>query len=312
MKCSNCGMEFGDGASCQHCGVDRVIGGASLSGYQMPSGIGSASNEAVQTDNVYQSETNMICVYCEAVIPADAEFCPFCAKKLYANCPKCGHKYSTKYPVCPQCGTNREQFYAEQKALEEERREKLEQQRKEEEKQRLEKERAFTAVRQSSIYNEMLQYLTKLNNYLVDNKFSGESAGLKGIPGTLFIFIMSLLPIIIMTLLEGEFRIDEITIIFGTISIVSTTIGVILNNRKQTINALTPQLIKSIISEYIEKNSPSTDLTSRALSSIKEDPLSFNILKKYTNETLDKDIIHALSSEKIPIVCKDGSVLQWV
>lgn len=340
MKCSSCGKEFGDGTTCQYCGVDRVIGGASFSGYQMPSNIGTATHGIGEPAHVYQSETNTICVYCGEVIPADAKFCPFCAKKLYAKCPKCGHTYSSKYPVCPQCGTNREKFQAEliareeerkrkaeaerlekkraeemrqawleEKRREDERREKLAQQEKE--RQRLETERAFADVRQSSIYNEMHQYLTKLNNYLVDNKFSGEYAGLKGVPVILFLFIVSLAPVIIMALLEGTFQIDYITIIFGILSIVNTTLGVIFYNRKVNINDLTIQLQKSIISEYIEMNPPSSELLLRAISSIKENLSSFNITEKYTNKTLDEDIIHALSSKKIPIACKDGSVLRW-
>ena len=355
MKCSSCGKEFGDGTTCQYCGVDRVIGGASFSGYQMPSNISTAAHGTGEPAHVYQSETNTICVYCGEVIPADAKFCPFCAKELYAKCPKCGHTYSSKYPVCPQCGTNREKFQAEliareeerkrkaeaerlekkraeemrqawleekqreemrqawleEKRREDERREKLAQQKKEKERQRLETERAFADVRQSSIYNVMHQYLTKLNNYLVDNKFSGEYAGLKGVPWILFIFIVSLAPVIIMALLEGTFQIDDITIIFGILSIVNTTLGIILYNRKVNINDLTIQLQKSIISEYIEKNPPSSELLLRAISSIKENLSSFKITEKYTNKTLDEDIIYALSSKKIPIACKDGSVLRW-
>ena len=68
---------------------------------------------------------------------------------------------------------------------------------------------------------------------------------------------------------------------------------------------------KSIISEYIDKNPPSSELLLRAISSIKENLSSFNIIEKYTNKTLDEDIIHALKSKKIPIACKDGSVLRW-
>ena len=135
MKCSSCGKEFGDGTTCQYCGVDRVIGGASFSGYQMPSNISTAAHGTGEPAHVYQSETNTICVYCGEVIPADAKFCPFCAKELYAKCPKCGHTYSSKYPVCPQCGTNREKFQAELIAREEERKRKAEA-------ERLEKKRA--------------------------------------------------------------------------------------------------------------------------------------------------------------------------
>lgn len=351
MKCSSCGKEFGDGATCQCCGVDRVIGGASFSGYQMPSNISTAAHGTGEPAHVYQSETNTICVYCGEVIPADAKFCPFCAKELYAKCPKCGHTYSSKYPVCPQCGTNREKFHTEliakeeerkrkaeaerlekkraeemrqawleEKRREDERREKLAQQKKEEEKQRrraekerqrLETERAFADVRQSSIYNETLQYLTKLNDYLIDNTFPGDYAGVKGILTAFVVGVGVLSPTIILALLGGASEMEGFVVCDILFAILLTFILIILYNKEESIQKLDYETQKSIISEYIEKNPPSSELLLRAISSIKENLSSFNITEKYTNKTLDEDIIHALSSKKIPIACKDGSVLRW-
>ena len=340
MKCSSCGKEFGDGTTCQYCGVDRVIGGASFSGYQMPSNIGTATHGIGEPAHVYQSETNTICVYCGEVIPADAKFCPFCAKKLYAKCPKCGHTYSSKYPVCPQCGTNREKFQAEliareeerkrkaeaerlekkraeemrqawleEKRREDERREKLAQQEKE--RQRLETERAFADVRQSSIYNETLQYLTKLNDYLIDNTFPGDYAGVKGILIAFAVGVCTLSPTIIIALSGGASELVGFVVGNIIFSLLLTFISIILYNKEESIQKLNYETQKSIISEYIEKNPPSSELLLRAISSIKENLSSFNITEKYTNKTLDEDIIHALSSKKIPIACKDGSVLRW-
>lgn len=118
MKCSKCGREFGDGANCQNCGVDRVTGLGNYSGYNRPSG-SSEPHYSSSNNGGYASNT-MVCYACNEIIPANSEFCPYCCKKLYVKCPKCGHTYSSQFPACNKCGTNREKYNIE---LEERRKE---------------------------------------------------------------------------------------------------------------------------------------------------------------------------------------------
>lgn len=126
MKCSRCGNEFGGGANCQHCGVDRVTGLGNYSGYNAPI---SASLEVVTPTSQYGAEQqsaavaalpradvgSMVCYACGEIIPTDSKFCPYCSKELYVTCPKCGHKYSSKFPACNQCGTNRNKYYEQER-----------------------------------------------------------------------------------------------------------------------------------------------------------------------------------------------------
>ena len=115
MKCSSCGQEFGNGANCQSCGIDRVSGLGDYSGFNAPvtSGVG------VTQPVYYQQEGNKICPFCQEIIPMDADYCPFCSKKLEVECPSCGHVYSAHFPACPKCGINREHFLREKKEKEE-------------------------------------------------------------------------------------------------------------------------------------------------------------------------------------------------
>lgn len=89
----------------------------------------------------------MTCYKCGNTIPVDSEFCPFCGIKLFVTCPKCGHRHSSQYPICNKCGTNRENYLAEQRRLEqmrmieEQRRRDEEERRKREEQKRAEEER---------------------------------------------------------------------------------------------------------------------------------------------------------------------------
>jgi len=127
MKCSVCGKEFGSGANCQYCGVDRVTGLGNYYGYNTPakssdSGMHSSVGMAhLSATNQHQMSTagSTICYACGEIIPADSKFCPYCSKELYATCPICGNKYSSQFPACNQCGTNRYKYY-EQKRKEQE------------------------------------------------------------------------------------------------------------------------------------------------------------------------------------------------
>ena len=117
MKCSKCGREFGNGANCQNCGVDRVTGLGNYSGYYNPVG-GDASSSSHNGE--YTSSNTMICYKCSEIIPKDSEYCPLCGCNLYVTCPKCGHEYSSQYPRCNKCGTNPKEYYESQRREEEE------------------------------------------------------------------------------------------------------------------------------------------------------------------------------------------------
>lgn len=138
MKCSKCGKEFGGGANCQNCGVDRVTGLANYSGYD--NGVGN-SNHSSHKKTEFVPNNITACYACGEIIPADSTYCPYCKKKLLTTCKKCGNTYSTQYSVCNKCGTDRYEYYQEMQAKEkEEKRRKLEETRK---KHALEREKQF-------------------------------------------------------------------------------------------------------------------------------------------------------------------------
>lgn len=132
MKCSVCKKEFGNGANCQYCGVDRVTGLGNYSGYNNP--IGSNGYNSSNYGGSTSSKTT-VCYSCGEIIPSDSEYCPYCSKELYVACPKCGHHYSSQFPACNKCGTNRSQYYRKMEAEKEESR-RLEEERKQEQERR--------------------------------------------------------------------------------------------------------------------------------------------------------------------------------
>ena len=130
MKCAVCGNEFGNGANCQSCGVDRVTGLGNYIGYDTPMNASMdivspiTQHELEQQTEVVAAPQNanvgsMACYACGEIIPADSKFCPYCSRELYVACPKCGNKYSSQFPACNQCGTNREKFLDEEKKVKE-------------------------------------------------------------------------------------------------------------------------------------------------------------------------------------------------
>ena len=154
MKCSKCGKEFGDGTSCQNCGIDRVTGLANYSGYSTPSNSSNKRKASISRSEKLHQEVvkehkiikvdSIVCYACGEIIPADSKYCPHCSTSLYVTCPKCGHEYSSQFPACSKCGTNRNQYIENEKREEERRREeRIQRQRRE----KIEKEK----------YNEWLK-----------------------------------------------------------------------------------------------------------------------------------------------------------
>lgn len=144
MKCSVCGKEFGGGAYCQNCGVDRVTGLGNYSGYEKPAGSYDyqGTNSSQYNSPIGGTPNTMVCYACSEIIPADSMFCPYCKKELLVTCPKCGKIYSTQYSVCNKCGTDRHDYYLKQEAQKQEarRREKEREQAELEERKRNEEE----------------------------------------------------------------------------------------------------------------------------------------------------------------------------
>lgn len=116
MKCSKCGREFGNGANCQYCGIDRVTGLGNYSGYDKPSG-SYEPNYSSSNNGGYASNT-MVCYACSEIIPKDSIYCPACGRQLWVECPNCGSTYSTQYKICSKCGTNREEYFNRKEAEE--------------------------------------------------------------------------------------------------------------------------------------------------------------------------------------------------
>lgn len=117
MKCSKCGNEFGNGANCQSCGVDRVTGLGNYRGYNIPiddvehASYPEQEGRSIITQHQKAIIGSIVCYACGEVIPDNSKFCPYCSKELYVKCPKCGQTYSSQYPACNQCGTNRNEYY---------------------------------------------------------------------------------------------------------------------------------------------------------------------------------------------------------
>lgn len=114
MKCSKCGREFGDGAICQYCGIDRVTGLGNFSGYNSPSG--SYEPHYSSSNNGGYASNTMVCYACSEIIPKNSIYCPACGRQLWVECPNCGSVYSSQYKICSKCGTNRDVYYKQKEA----------------------------------------------------------------------------------------------------------------------------------------------------------------------------------------------------
>ena len=132
MKCANCGIEFGTGTHCQHCGIDRVTGLGNYSGYNRPAG--SYEPHYNSSSNGGYASNTTVCYACSEIVPANSVYCPVCGRKLLVECPKCGSTYSSQYKICSKCGTNRDVYYKQKEA------EKQRAIREEEERQRKQRE----------------------------------------------------------------------------------------------------------------------------------------------------------------------------
>ncbi len=107
MKCNKCGLEFGKGETCQHCGADKVSALGEFTGYSSlrhnSENVTKATSSPITTH--LEPVTSQICWKCGEIIPL-GHFCPACGQQLLRKCPKCKKSYSAKYSICPNCGTN--------------------------------------------------------------------------------------------------------------------------------------------------------------------------------------------------------------
>ena len=121
MKCNKCGLEFGKGETCQHCGADKVSALGEFSGYSTPKANSANTTKAKSPASIPRIEptSSQLCWKCGEIIP-HGNFCPVCGQELFRVCPKCNAKYSSQYHICPNCGTNHLD-YEKAQALERER-----------------------------------------------------------------------------------------------------------------------------------------------------------------------------------------------
>lgn len=143
MKCNICRKEFGNGTHCQSCGIDRVQGLASYSGFS-PSDNPNIG-PSLGRDNNSKMENLTVCFACGEIISINAEYCPKCGQKQKERCPKCGNIYSAEYEYCDACGTNRVAYLKElqQRKQEKKRQEEEARKRKDEEQKKKEIEQAI-------------------------------------------------------------------------------------------------------------------------------------------------------------------------
>lgn len=66
MKCNNCGKDFGNNLTCQHCGIDRVAGLANHPGESLK-GTTPLNHNGPDWD-----QSQAFCWKCQEIIPANA------------------------------------------------------------------------------------------------------------------------------------------------------------------------------------------------------------------------------------------------
>ena len=193
MKCNICGKEFGKGTNCQSCGIDRVQGLASYSGFSPSPSRSSDTRQRndngryVSLNNMQSGNTLAACFACGEIIPNDSEFCPKCGKKLIEKCPNCGSICSTQYEYCNKCGTNRAEYIRAQKKKEQE-----EKQRKAQEEQRKREEakrREIEQLRQKQLQEEESRKKAEAFNLKVEIENQGETLYHIGLAVIIIIFL---------------------------------------------------------------------------------------------------------------------------
>lgn len=118
VKCSSCGLEFGDGLeNCPNCGKRVVKSDPSEEpllkctncGKELEDGIDfcpSCGNKVEKEDN------SLKCSNCGSQIPENTLFCPTCGNKVNRpkaetrTCINCGYKLESDEGFCPECGVN--------------------------------------------------------------------------------------------------------------------------------------------------------------------------------------------------------------
>lgn len=321
MKCAKCGQEFGKGSTCINCGADRVSAFGEFQGF----GNGSIGSRLANNSDIQLSAAGYtVCHHCGTPIPTGSKYCPQCKTQLLIECPNCKHICSTEFPACPNCGVDRNEYFEQLREAQREQaeREQKEKEEKERERERLAEEQMkiqreqqlnLERVRQSSLYIDTKQYLLELNSYLFNNSFPGKYAGIKGLPFMLLIFILALSPWLLISLKDGEFEINGMFYVFAPIGIILTIFTAVCFNKKLPITAGDVNVI-GIISSYISNNPISDEKIHTLVNYLVVMSPIYDItltLHKYDDDTVDKDIIFALSKNNISVVCQDGETIGW-
>ena len=98
-------------------GTGLVLQSIQVSGQTITTSLTSANIKPTEKSStapkpVIDSTKEILCPNCNAVLPADAKFCPECGEKItrpsppktLTNCPKCGAKLPEGAKFCPECG----------------------------------------------------------------------------------------------------------------------------------------------------------------------------------------------------------------
>lgn len=320
MKCAKCGQEFGNGSTCINCGADRVSAFGEFQGF----GNGRRTVDESTNAGYVQPEASgyTVCYHCGTLIPNGSKYCPQCKSQLLIECPNCKHICSTEFPACPNCGVDRNDYFEQLRKAQREQaeREQKEKEEKERERERLAEEQMkiqremqlnFERIRQSSLYGDTKRYLLSLNSYLFNNSFPGKYAGVEGLPFILLVFILSFSPWLIVCLICGEFEIDGIFYVFATLSIFLTIFTALLYNKGYHITDGDVD-VKRIISSYISNNPISDEKIRKIVKYLVNNHWEHNLTShEYNDDTVDYDIIDALSKNNIPVVCQDGRTIMW-
>lgn len=227
MICKNCNKEFGNGAYCQYCNIDRISAGADISNFpgeltpiNTPNQPANTPNQRINTPHV---DSYIQCPNCAEIISENSNFCPHCGKNPYQQCPNCKHQHSATNKYCPVCGKNPEDYY-KQKEEERKRKEKEERRRKEEEERRLREEKEYEQFVANYVPNlwEYRNALKQTKNMLEE---INKSIYIRRLIGILSLCGLLIVPCSILIFAGGFVPADHI---LSNITIASVLLGTVL------------------------------------------------------------------------------------